>query len=862
MMKCKFATEPMVSSRCTGNNTSASSGFIDSDNGNAGAANTSKVSIRRLLYPGSKTKVYAHWVGWFGPSNHIQVGYKSDDPAQVRRQVNDMISRGIDGVVVDWFGPNANPVNASTQLMKAEAEAHPGFEFIIMEDVGALGTAAKDNGCDVTAQLINDLKYAIENYASSPAYSRIDGRPVIMFFGVTAYFIDWDKVRASVPGNPLFIFRGASWFNNAVADGAFQWVDLATSDPFDPQLGAQDFFYRAATTSSKVSYGSAYTGFADGVAAWSVNRFIHQRCGRTWLATFAEIAKFYSATNQLQAMQLVTWNDYEEGTELESGIDNCLDVNPSISGGNLTWTVTGPGTESSVHHYTVFISKDGQNLAKLADLPASTHAFNLAALALPRGSYTVYVKAVGQPSVHNQMSPPIVYTPGNEPPKFSLNVTLNGATNVTASITGASDTNGFGTMQIDFGDGTVVTDSSASHTYNRVKNYTITATVFDNDGASAVVRKRVTPKPPGTGVTIFGPSTGAVINAPALITATANSGKNITAMRIYVDGKTAYTIDRDFIRTAVKIYKGTHRLTVQAWDATGAVFRKEIDLIGEPNDIPPVARVTVRQAPGGSDLTVLACSATSSDPDGFLSGRAMQFSDGSPIINGPTALHTFAAAGNYSVNLAVMDQFGAVGSTSLFFSLPFGSGGGGGGGGTGVTVTSPADGAMVSSPVRFIATATSPNAPITAMAVYADYKRVALVNGGSLDQSVALAGGIHPITVQAWDATGAVFKKSLTISISTTQGGVSVASPSNGSTISSPVHFVASATSPNAAITAMAIYIDSQRVALVNNASIDQSLTVGAGSHYAVVQAWDATGAVFKTPLTITVSGATVAALN
>jgi hypothetical protein len=86
--------------------------------------------------------------------------------------------------------------------------------------------------------------------------------------------------------------------------------------------------------------------------------------------------------------------------------------------------------------------------------------------------------------------------------------------------------------------------------------------------------------------------------------------------------------------------------------------------------------------------------------------------------------------------------------------------------------------------------------------------------------------------------------------------------PSNGSTISSPVHFVASATSPNAAITAMAIYIDSQRVALVNNASIDQSLTVGAGSHYAVVQAWDATGAVFKTPLTITVSGATVAALN
>lgn len=844
----------------TANNTSASSSFIKSDNANAAAANTSKVSIRRLLYPGSKTKIYAHWVGWFGPSNHIQVGYKSDDPAQVHRQVEDMVSRGIDGVVVDWFGPSANPVNASTQLMKAEAEAHPGFQFIIMEDVGALGTAAKNNGCDVTDQLINDLKYAIDNYASSPAYSRIDGRPVIMFFGVTAYFIDWNKVRASVPGNPLFIFRGASWFNNAVADGAFQWVDLASSDPFDPQLGAQDYFYGAATSSSKVSYGSAYTGFADGVAAWSVNRFIHQRCGRTWLATFAEIAKFYSATNQLQAMQLVTWNDYEEGTEIESGIDNCLDVSPSISGGWLTWKVTGPGTENSVHHYSLFVSKDGQNLAKLADVSTGTHTFNLGALALPSGAYTVYVKAVGQPGIHNQMSPPIVYTPGNEPPRFSLNVTLNGGTSVAASITGAIDTNGFGKMQVDFGDGTVVTGSSATHTYSRVDTYTITATVFDNNGASAAVRKRITPKPPGTGVTIFGPSSGTVINAPALVTATANSGANITAMRIYVDGKTAYTIDRDFIRTAVKIYKGTHHVTVQAWDATGAVFKKEIDLIGEPNDLPPIARVTVRQAPGASDLTVLACSATSSDPDGFISGRAMQFSDASPVINGPTAVHTFGAAGNYSVNLAVMDQFGAVGSTSLAFSVPLS--GGGGGGGVGVTVSSPADGATVASPVRFVATAASPNAPITAIAVYADYKRVALVSGAALDQSIALSAGLHGIIVQAWDATGAVFKKSLTVNVSTTQGGVSVASPANGATVSSPVHFLASAASPDAVITAMAIYIDSQRVALVYKANIDQSLVVSAGTHYAVVQAWDATGAVFKTPLNITVSGATLASVK
>jgi len=41
---------------------------------------------------------------WFGQSNHKNVGYNSKDPAQVKRQSEDMISRGIDGVIVDRMG--------------------------------------------------------------------------------------------------------------------------------------------------------------------------------------------------------------------------------------------------------------------------------------------------------------------------------------------------------------------------------------------------------------------------------------------------------------------------------------------------------------------------------------------------------------------------------------------------------------------------------------------------------------------------------------------------------------------------------------------------------------------------------------
>jgi hypothetical protein len=86
--------------------------------------------------------------------------------------------------------------------------------------------------------------------------------------------------------------------------------------------------------------------------------------------------------------------------------------------------------------------------------------------------------------------------------------------------------------------------------------------------------------------------------------------------------------------------------------------------------------------------------------------------------------------------------------------------------------------------------------------------------------------------------------------------GVTVSSPAAGSTAGSPVHFVASATSTHP-ITAMRIYVDNLSVYLVSASSLNTSVTMSAGTHSVVVQAWDSTGAFFKTPLSLTVSGTT-----
>lgn len=75
--------------------------------------------------------------------------------------------------------------------------------------------------------------------------------------------------------------------------------------------------------------------------------------------------------------------------------------------------------------------------------------------------------------------------------------------------------------------------------------------------------------------------------------------------------------------------------------------------------------------------------------------------------------------------------------------------------------------------------------------------------------------------------------------------GVGVSAPANGATVGSPVHFVASAAS-GAPITGMRIYVDGQSVFATGAARLDTYIGMSSGKHLAVVQAWDATGAVMK----------------
>ncbi|HYG99962.1 MAG TPA: alkaline phosphatase family protein [Terriglobales bacterium] len=74
-------------------------------------------------------------------------------------------------------------------------------------------------------------------------------------------------------------------------------------------------------------------------------------------------------------------------------------------------------------------------------------------------------------------------------------------------------------------------------------------------------------------VSVTTPANGATVSSPVRVVASATSSYPITAMRIYVDGVSKYSVNAARIDTSVSLANGYHTLTVQAWNSQGEVFK-------------------------------------------------------------------------------------------------------------------------------------------------------------------------------------------------------------------------------------------------------------------------------------------------
>jgi hypothetical protein len=395
-------------------NTSASVTFAGLSNGTlSGSQNISKVNVHTLLYPGSTTKVLVHYLPWWDGSprsNGITTGYKSNDPAYVRKLFADLTSRGVDGVIIDWYG-QTDFTDAAWQASMPALAKFPNLSYSIMIDAGSFNKN-RCAGCDINGTILYNLAYIEQKYFPTSQYLKYNGHPVVAEFGVTPLpGVDWAKIQAAHPEIYWIHLDNAvstPGFNIPSSAGSFLWINPpAPSEAKTNTAGMAEpnyFYTRAQAEPAKLGFGAAFGGFDNSLATWNggTPRTIPQACGATWLSTFGTINKYYSATKQLPYLQLVTWNDYEEGTALEVGIDNCATLGVTVSADKRQLTVK-LSHAATVDHLELY-SRSSTGVWNLTN----TFAATMVTIPINGSPGTFYLKAIGKPFMKNVLSPAII----------------------------------------------------------------------------------------------------------------------------------------------------------------------------------------------------------------------------------------------------------------------------------------------------------------------------------------------------------------------------------------------------------------------------------------------------------------------
>lgn len=262
----------------------------------------------------------------------------------------------------------------------------------------------------------------------------------------------------------------------------------------------------------------------------------------------------------------------------------------------------------------------------------------------------------------------------------------------------------------EFGDGSSATGATATHSYASEGTYTVSLTVgngrgvFATDSASLTIHGASGNQPPSASFTVV-PSTGP---APLTVRLDASGSSDVDgSIEEYVwdfgDGTTAVGV------SASHTYgdSGRYVVTLEVTDDDGSsdVATKTVRVTDtdEPDNQSPIARFSTTPSGGELPLLVAFDGTDSFDADGEIVTYSWDFGDGATLSGGnPTPSHLFVAAGEFDVQLTVIDEDGAADTTAKA-----------------ITVTSP-ESPMNAPPVaRFTADPDSGDAPL-AVALDAD----------------------------------------------------------------------------------------------------------------------------------------------
>ncbi len=246
--------------------------------------------------------------------------YDSGDEQLIDCHVLLMKFAGIDGLFIDWYGDADHfdyAVNNRNSQRTIEAAMKAGLKFaLVYEDHTVIellkaGKLSKEHAVADGHRLLDSIQ---DRWLRSPSYLKRDGKPVFLVFGPQFYkAADWTEIFRGLSPKPAFYT-----LHNTVgaAVGAFDWP-LPQKGTSGCAAEREAFYDRAKVWQDAIP--AAYPRFHDfyqEAGAMPSYGHVEDLSGQTYETTLSR-----ALSSGRSIIQIVTWNDWGEGTVVEPSIE-------------------------------------------------------------------------------------------------------------------------------------------------------------------------------------------------------------------------------------------------------------------------------------------------------------------------------------------------------------------------------------------------------------------------------------------------------------------------------------------------------------------------------------------------------------
>jgi len=264
-----------------------------------------------IILANGRRQIASYFYPMIGP-------YDSSDPDVIDYHLLLMKYSGIDGVIIDWYGVHNVDDYALNKRNTDSIFNHvprAGLQFGICYEDATLAQDKAVAGIDTVTAAQQDFAYLQSAYFGSSSYIKINNQPLLLCFGPQGLKTptDWQQAFSGLTTTPrLLTLEYADAAAGSAASGEFAWVDATN-------LTNLQNFYQGRTPSLSTWFAGAYPGFMDFYkpGGWGNTLFLISYNNTATLQSTLNLAKSSNAAY----LQLITWNDYGEGTMIEPTLD-------------------------------------------------------------------------------------------------------------------------------------------------------------------------------------------------------------------------------------------------------------------------------------------------------------------------------------------------------------------------------------------------------------------------------------------------------------------------------------------------------------------------------------------------------------